>query len=67
MVLVSDSGRGRLLRIRNSNVFPAATASLAYGYVTSTPVRTSELGEEIGLLGASAVVLVRIWVSGGHL
>ena len=35
----------------------AAMASLAYGPASSTPVRTSTLGEDAGLLGAAAVAL----------
>ncbi len=35
----------------------AAMASLAYGPAASTPVRTSTLGEDAGLLGAAAVAL----------
>ena len=35
----------------------AAMASLAYGPASSTPVRTSQLGEDAGLLGAAAVAL----------
>lgn len=35
----------------------AAMASLAYGPASNTPIRTSELGEDAGLLGAAAVAL----------
>ena len=35
----------------------AAMASIAYGPASSTPVRTSQLGEDAGLLGAAAVAL----------
>ena len=35
----------------------AAMASLAYGPASGTPVRTSTLGEDAGLLGAAAVAL----------
>ena len=35
----------------------AAMTSLAYGPASSTPVRTSTLGEDAGLLGAAAVAL----------
>ena len=37
-----------------------AMASLAYGPATDTPVRTSELAEDAGLLGAAAVAFERV-------
>ncbi len=38
----------------------AALASLAYGPASATPVRTSELGQDAGLLGAAAAALAAV-------